>query len=57
MVAAKAEMSHFAEYDYLVVNEIFETALDDLTAVFLVPRLARAPQAQRNAALIRDLLA
>ena len=57
MVAAQAEMSHYAEYDYLVVNETFETALDDLTALFLAPRLERAGQAERNAALIRELLA
>jgi guanylate kinase len=57
MVAARAEMSHYAEYDYLVVNESFETALDDLTALFLARRLERPGQAERHAALIRDLLA
>ena len=57
MVAARAEMSHYAEYDYLVVNESFETALDDLTALFLARRLERPGQAERHAVLIRDLLA
>jgi guanylate kinase len=57
MVAARAEMSHYAEYDYLVVNESFETALDDLTALFLAKRLERPGQAERHAVLIRDLLA
>lgn len=56
MVAARAEMSHYAEYDYLVVNEVFETALDELTVLFLAPRLALGAQAMRHAALIRDLV-
>jgi len=57
MAAAKAEMSHYAEYDFLIVNEDFERALEELTALFLAPRLAVASQAGRHAALIGSLLA
>lgn len=57
MAAAKAEMSHWAEYDFLIVNEDFERALEELAALFLAPRLAREAQSERHRGLIRDLLA
>jgi len=57
MAAAKAEMSHWDEYEFLIVNEDFERALEELAALFLAPRLAREAQSARHASLIRDLLA
>lgn len=57
MAAAKAEMSHYAEYDFLIVNEDFDRALEELTALFLAPRLARERQAGRHSDLIHALLA
>lgn len=56
MAEARAEMSHWSEYDFLIVNRDFEQALEDLAALFLAPRLARAGQALRHAGLIRSLL-
>ena len=56
MAQARAEMSHWDEYDFLIVNRDFEQALDDLAALFLAPRLERAAQAARHAGLIRALL-
>lgn len=56
MAAARAEMSHWEEYDYLVVNEHFGQALEELAALFRVPRLRREVQAERHAALIGRLL-
>lgn len=57
MAAARAEMSHYAEYDYLIVNDDFERALGDLLAVFRSRRLGRTAQAARHAGLIASLLA
>lgn len=57
MAAAKAEMSHWDEYEFLIVNEDFERALEELAALFLAPRLGRETQAERHAALIKGLLA
>jgi guanylate kinase len=57
MAAAKAEMSHWDEYDFLIVNEDFERALEELAALFLAPRLGRETQAERHAGLIKGLLA
>jgi len=54
--AAREEMSHYAEFDYVIVNEHFETAVDEACAVFTASRLRRAQQEQRHAELIRALL-
>lgn len=56
MAQARAEMSHYAEYDYLVVNADFDRAVQQLKALFLAPRLALAPQQARHAPLIAELL-
>jgi guanylate kinase len=56
MLAAEAEMSHFAEFDYLVVNDDFETAVADLAAVLRAERLRRDRQSDRYRPLISDLL-
>ena len=56
MALARDEMSHYAEYESLVVNEDFETALQQLIALFLSPRLALGPQKARHGALISELL-
>ena len=53
---AVEEMSHFAEYDYLIVNDDFDTALADLVAVFRAVRLKQAIQSQRQRQLLTDLL-
>ncbi|MES0872936.1 guanylate kinase [Sinimarinibacterium thermocellulolyticum] len=54
---AQREMSHYDEYDHLIVNDDFDRALEALTAVFLSPHLRRPLQAARHAHLIRELLA
>ncbi|MDE0854668.1 MAG: guanylate kinase [Nevskia sp.] len=55
MEAAHAEMTHYSEYDYLVVNDTFEQALDELEALLLARRLRLPAQQERHAALIREL--
>ena len=56
MAAAKAEMSHYGEYDYLIVNDDFERALADLISVFRARRLTRPAQMARHAGLMAGLL-
>ena len=34
LAAAREEMSHHAEFDYLIVNEHFDTAVDEIRRVF-----------------------
>lgn len=57
MDEAHQELLHHDEYDYLVVNERFEQALEELVAICLQPRLRRPAQETRHRALIAALLA
>lgn len=57
MAQAVAEMSHYAEYDYLIVNNDFDTALNDLKTIIRAERLRMSRQKQRHDALITKLLA
>ena len=57
LAAAREEMSHYTEFDYLIVNERFETAVDEMCAIFVASRLRREAQVARHARLITALLA
>lgn len=57
MAQAVAEMSHYAEYDYLIVNDEFNTALMDLKTIIRAERLRLSRQKLRHDALITKLLA
>jgi guanylate kinase len=54
---AVSEMSHYGEYDYLVINEDFRTAHDELAAILRARRLRLAVQQRRHAGLLAALLA
>lgn len=57
MNAAQAEMSHYGEYDYLVINDDFTRALTDLQALVRSTRLRLAAQQARNTAQLAQLVA
>ena len=57
MHAARAEMSHHGEYDYLLVNHDFDRALDEMAAIFVARRMRGATQQARYENLITSLLA
>lgn len=56
MAASLAELSHYAEFDYLVINDDFNTALDTLRAIVIANRQRRPIQMQRQQALLEHLL-
>jgi guanylate kinase len=56
LAAAREEMSHYDEFDYVIVNEVFETAVAEMCAIFQSSRLRLAQQRQRHGALIETLL-
>ncbi len=56
MAAAHEEISHALEADYLVVNDVFETALADLLAISRAQRLRMEAQATRQTPLLTSLL-
>jgi guanylate kinase len=56
MADAKAELEHFDEYDYLILNENFSNALADLNAILRVRRLRSSIQKRELAPLLKTLL-
>jgi len=56
MSAAVEEMSHYVESDYLVVNEDFDQALQDLRAIVLSQRLRTPRQQDTLVGMLSDLL-
>jgi guanylate kinase len=56
LAKARSEMASYAEYDYLVVNDTFQDALDDLTAIVRAERLRRSHQQERLGPLLGELL-
>lgn len=57
MQQAVSEMSHYDEYDYLIINDDFEQALVDFSAIIKGNRLARAQQSLKHSDMLKDLLA
>jgi guanylate kinase len=53
---SREEIAHAHEFDYLLVNEDFEQALDGLQAVVHAQRLRRSAQLLRHADLLKALL-
>ncbi|MFK3650981.1 guanylate kinase [Lysobacter enzymogenes] len=56
LAAAREEMSHYGEFDYVIVNEVFDTAVDEMCAIFTASRLRREAQVARHSRLITALL-
>jgi guanylate kinase len=56
LAAAREEMSHYGEFDYVIVNEHFDTAVDDMCAIFVASRLRKDIQVARHSKLITALL-
>ena len=55
VAAARAEMAHVSEFDYVTINEDFNDALQDISAIIRTQRLAILVQLQRHASLIQTL--
>jgi len=57
MAEARREISHYHEYDYVIVNDHFGTALTDLQSIIRTQRLKCKHQQKKNAQLLNELLA
>jgi len=53
---AVSEMSHYDDYDYLIINDDFYKALDDLCSVFIAQRMRTSMQVRMQADLLSGLL-
>lgn len=56
MQAAVSEISHYNEFDYLIVNDDFNVALEALRAIFIANRQRRDKQVLRQGELLQALL-
>ena len=56
LAAAQAEMRHVGEFDYVIINDRLEQALDELRAVVCASRLTCKAQRARHAALFARLI-
>jgi guanylate kinase len=53
--AARAEIAHVSEFDYVIVNSVFATAARELQSIVIAHRLMRPAQLARHQALIDAL--
>lgn len=56
MQSARDEISHFGEADYVVLNDRFDRALDDLKTIIKSQRLSKRHQSLHLTSVIDDLL-
>ena len=56
MQAARDEMAHYREADFIVLNDDFETALHDLQSIVRAQRLSQETQSRELTRVIADLL-
>jgi guanylate kinase len=55
LLAAGSEIAHASEFDYVIINENFDHALDQLTAIVTATRLRFPSQAARHRDLFTQL--
>jgi len=56
MREAVSEMSHYAEFEYLVINDDFDEARENLAAIILGERMLLEHQQHKHAELLAELL-
>ncbi|PCI64168.1 MAG: guanylate kinase [Gammaproteobacteria bacterium] len=56
MSEAISEMSHYNEYDYIVINDDFSTAVEELKAIIQAERQKLPIQQQKHAQMLSNLL-
>ena len=55
MAAARGEVSHVHEFDYVIINDDFDTAVQDLLSIVRSTRLRLDSQLDRNQSLINSI--
>ncbi len=53
--AARGEIAHLAEFDYVIINNNFDDAVEDLASIVRAARLRTDPQVSRHVNLINSL--
>ena len=57
MAQAHSEMSHADEYEYLIINDNFDSALTEFERIVLAQRNSFGSQASKHSTLLKQLLA
>jgi guanylate kinase len=57
LIAACEEIRHYVDFNYVIINQEFASAVDDLSAVVRATRLRTAQQLVRHQPLIAQLIA
>ena len=52
LAAARDEISHVAEFNYVVINDVFDVALQDIISIVRAQRLQAATQLARHSDMI-----
>jgi guanylate kinase len=55
VAAARSEMRHVTEFDYVIINDSFDVALQDISAITRAQRALSLVQLQRHSSLIKTL--
>ncbi|NNM70753.1 MAG: guanylate kinase [Gallionella sp.] len=55
LAAARVDVAHVAEFDYVIINDVLDEALRELDAVILSAQLTCSKQLSRHQALINQL--
>lgn len=55
LAAARVDVAHIAEFDYVIINDVLDEALRELDAVILSAQLTCSKQLSRHQALINQL--
>lgn len=56
LAAAREEISHVGEFDYVIINDRFETAIHDLLAIIRAQRLRGQKQLRQHQELLQNFI-
>ena len=56
MASAQQEISHCDEYDYIIVNDNFDSAVKELSSIFSASRNERGKQLKKHKKMLQQLL-
>ncbi|OGT35999.1 MAG: guanylate kinase [Gammaproteobacteria bacterium RBG_16_51_14] len=57
MQEARRELAHYCEFDYIVINDEFDKAMEDLTAIIRTANLGRCRQSRYFDSLVNRMMA
>jgi guanylate kinase len=56
LISVQEELRHYVDFDYVIINQTFANAVDDLAAIVRAARLRAPRQRWRQARLLRELM-